>query len=407
MHRKRNYPAFYDIFFLLKKESPVKHQGMKEQIQKSEQHKIGLLLPKNYSWTRRVLPGLAAYARENTQWELCICMDPDSKEALQRYDALLGTFYEGKSPTAFPWIVERALPCVNISGAQPPENIPLVTHDNIEIGRRAAQHLMDLGLEHFACVGIEHLEHTFDRRRGFHDAVVEAGFEPPQVIEENESKMRLERMLSRRAFPMGIFAVNDQRARHVEHYIHTKTPWKIPGEIALIGCDNDFMECELCSVPISSIELDYELLGRTAGELLHRMIQGESVPDRNLIQPLEVVQRRSSDYLLIDDSMVRRVLYQLRIRYSEHLSTADLARQQGLTPRHLQRRFKAATGKKLQEALLEIRLQKAAALLRDTPKTISEIAMDTGFSDLNRFPSYFRRQFGATPRAYRNQLPKH
>lgn len=104
--------------------------------------------------------------------------------------------------------------------------------------------------------------------------------------------------------------------------------------------------------------------------------------------------------------MVRRVLDQLRIRYYDKLSAADLARQQGLTPRHVQRRFKAATGKTLQQALLDIRLDNARRLLRDTPLTISEIAMETGFSDLNRFPGYFRKRYGCTPRVYRKQLSK-
>lgn len=367
--------------------------------------KVGLILHKNYSWTRRVLPGLAEYARAETQWELTLCSDTGNLKNLQQYDAFIGAFYEGKEPVLLNWIKEQSVPCVNISGAKPPGNIPLVTHENQAIGRMAAEHLLELGLEHFACVGMEELEHTRDRARGFAQALTDAGHPRPLLMTGPETDMNLETKLSRYHFPLGIFAVNDVRARHVEHYIHSKSVWKIPNDIALIGCDNDFMECELCSVPISSIELDYHKLGKTAGEVLDRRLRGETVPARTYISPREVVQRRSTDYLLVDDSMIRRVIEQLRTRYSDHLSTADLAREQGLTPRHLQRRFKAATGKKLQEALLEIRLQKAAALLRDTPKTISEIAMDTGFSDLNRFPNYFSRKYGITPRLYRAQLP--
>ncbi|MCC5848843.1 MAG: helix-turn-helix transcriptional regulator [Verrucomicrobia bacterium] len=137
------------------------------------------------------------------------------------------------------------------------------------------------------------------------------------------------------------------RARHVKHLVRHHPSLEIPRDIAIIGCDNDF-----------------------------------------------------------DDSMVRRVLDQLRTRYYEPLSTYELARKQGLTPRHVQRRFKAATGKTLQQMLIEIRLEKACALHRDTPLSISEIALDTGFTDLNRFPGYLCKRYGCTPRDYRNQLPK-
>jgi LacI family transcriptional regulator len=379
---------------------------MKVKHVESKPVKVGLILHKNQSWSRRVLPGLAAYAREKTNWELSLCGDTPREEVLMNFDAVIGVLYAKQFEESVKWLEESGKPTVNISGAEPPECFPTVTHDNQAIGRLAAEHLIELGLEHFACMGIEQLEHTLDRRKGFTDTVIKAGFRMPLIIQDKVNHMNLNEILSPHNMPLGIFAVNDQRARHIEHYVHSKTQRKIPSEIALIGCDNDFMECELSSVPLSSIELDYEKVGRTAGELLTRLLQGESVPSRTFIPPVGVVQRRSSDYLLIDDNMVRRVLDQLRTQYFETLSTEELARKQGLTPRHLQRRFKAATGKKLQEALLEIRLQKAAALLRDTPKTVSEIAMDTGFSDLNRFPAYFRRQYGATPRAYRNQMSK-
>lgn len=367
--------------------------------------KVGLLLHKNQSWSRRILPGLARYARANTTWELTLFGDQPDREALRNYDALIGAFYDdGRG--VIRRVRERGLPCVNVSGALPPEDIPRVTHDNFHIGVLAAEHLMGLGLEHFACVTIENLRHTEERFRGFQETLAAAGFDPPLQIYASESKMELKSALRSHPFPLGVFAVNDTRARHFEHYIHNKTSWKIPSDIALIGCDNDFMECELCATPISSIELNYEAVGHEAARILDFMLRGENVPPRTHLPPLEVVRRRSSDYLLHEDRMVRRVLDQLRTRFHEPLNTADLARQQGLTPRHVQRRFKAATGKNLQQTLLEIRLEKARSLLRDTPLSISEIAMETGFTDLNRFPGYFRRRYGCTPRDYRSQLPK-
>lgn len=369
--------------------------------------KIGLLLHKNQSWSRRILPGLARYARSHTTWELTLYGDDLNIKKFESCDGLIGAIYDDAKYTELNGIITaRELPCVNVSGAKPPAVFPQVTHDNHRIGVLAAEHLMELGLQNFACVTLDHLHHTAERFRGFSETLVAAGFHAPVSISESQAKMDLKSILKHQTFPLGIFAVNDIRARHVEGYVHSKTSWKIPTDIALVGCDNDFMECELSSVPLSSIELQYEEVGYQAAAALDRQLRGEEVPSQTLLPPLEVVRRRSTDYLLNEDTMVRRVLDQLRARYTDTLSTAKLARQQGLTSRHLQRRFKAATGKTLQEALLEIRLEHARELLRDTPLTISEIAMDCGFTDLNRFPGYFRRKYGFTPRAFRNQLPK-
>lgn len=358
---------------------------------------------RDLGWSRSLLPGITRYVRTYTNWELQLLKVNPNGSDLSNYDGLIGPLFDGSQNETMQEIRKRQIPAVNISGALPPPDFPLVTHDNELVGEMAAEHLMSLGLENFACLTIPKTLVSQHRAESFAAAIQAAGFPAPVEIDLPRGKNAAQ-IFTRLEKPLGVFAINDRRARHLEQSLRAETKWQIPRDLALLGCDNDFMECELCATPISSVDLDLEEVGYQAASQLDRLFQGKPTEASILIPPKGIARRRSSDYLLHEDTMIRRVLDQLRNNYQEKLSPGDLAREQGLTPRHVQRRFKAATGKTLQQALQEIRLDKARKLLSETPLSISEIAMETGFSDINRFPGYFRKRYGCTPRAYRRNL---
>lgn len=358
------------------------------------------MMYRDQGWSRSLLPGITRYARESTHWELRLLKVSPHPRDLSECDGIIGPIFEDPQSASLAAIRAQKIPTINISGAGPPAGIPTVTHDNARVGQMAAEHLLSLGLDHFASLGLKGTLVSRHRIEAFSQAIQAAGFPPPPELDLPEGK-KGEDISDRFPTPIGIFAINDLRARHLEQNLRRHHRLEIPRDIALLGCDNDFMECELCATPISSVDLNLEEVGYQAARQLHRLLKGEKADPCTLIPPKGIARRRSTDYLLQEDTMVRRVLQELRSRFHEKLSPAELARKQGLTPRHVQRRFKMATGKTLQRALLEIRLEYSRKLLRETPLTIAEIAMHSGFSDINRFPGYFRKRYGDTPRNYR------
>jgi AraC-like DNA-binding protein len=82
--------------------------------------------------------------------------------------------------------------------------------------------------------------------------------------------------------------------------------------------------------------------------------------------------------------------------------TASIAEALGVSARYLQRVF-AEIGTTPSRLLLGRRLDNAAALLRrlDGPCSITDIALQCGFSDLSYFSRAFRCRFGRSPRDYR------
>ena len=92
-------------------------------------------------------------------------------------------------------------------------------------------------------------------------------------------------------------------------------------------------------------------------------------------------------------------------RYFEPLTVADLARAAGLSRAHFSREFRQAFGETPHQYLLTRRLERAAALLRNTDRPVTEICFTVGLSSLGSFTTSFRRIYGVSPLAYRDSFP--
>jgi len=99
----------------------------------------------------------------------------------------------------------------------------------------------------------------------------------------------------------------------------------------------------------------------------------------------------------------RAVEAALRIDENAHeaLDLDDAASTAGLSPFHFLRLFSGVLGVTPHQYLVRSRLRRAARLLADEERRISDIAFDVGFGDLSNFARTFRRAAGVTPRAYR------
>ncbi|MBY9078126.1 putative response regulatory protein [compost metagenome] len=90
----------------------------------------------------------------------------------------------------------------------------------------------------------------------------------------------------------------------------------------------------------------------------------------------------------------------------EHYKEASLenaAKIAYMNPYYLSRYFKQKTGKNFSEYLMEIRMEKAAELLKDESYKTYEVSEIIGYSNAKNFTRTFRRHFGKTPRDYRNE----
>ena len=93
------------------------------------------------------------------------------------------------------------------------------------------------------------------------------------------------------------------------------------------------------------------------------------------------------------------------LHYSEDIDVPDLARVAGLSPAHFSRAFRKAFGETPHAYLLTRRMERAAALLRATDRSVTDICMAVGLSSVGSFTTRFGRVYGRTPTEYRASFP--
>ena len=81
----------------------------------------------------------------------------------------------------------------------------------------------------------------------------------------------------------------------------------------------------------------------------------------------------------------------------------DLAAAVAVSPAHLSRLFRLATGKPPMAYLSVLRAEAAALLLLRTPEPVSAVGAAVGWTDPNYFARRFRAHFGASPTAFRGR----
>jgi AraC-like DNA-binding protein len=92
-------------------------------------------------------------------------------------------------------------------------------------------------------------------------------------------------------------------------------------------------------------------------------------------------------------------------RYFEPLNVDDMAGAAGLSRAYFSREFRRAFGESPHGYLLTRRLERAAALLRNTDRSVADICLSVGLRSVGSFTTSFTRTYGVSPTAYRAKFP--
>ena len=197
--------------------------------------------------------------------------------------------------------------------------------------------------------------------------------------------------------PIGLFAVTDSRASEAI-VAAEQAGLRIPEDLSIVGVDDNPEICENCEPTLSSIRPDLHQLGFAAAQALRERIKAP----RRKIEPLEIppvglVRRASSNAHA--DPYVSRALEKIRLQACEGLTVADIAALFGdCSRRSAELRFKAATGKTMTQALLDIRLARACDYLKDGV-SVSAVANFCGWKSDIPFRKAFKQKYGIPPKA--------
>ena len=102
-----------------------------------------------------------------------------------------------------------------------------------------------------------------------------------------------------------------------------------------------------------------------------------------------------------ETARLKRMLGFIRDHFAEDISPADIAASAGVCERECFRCFKQELGTTPLATLTDFRLRKAAELLRETDRSVTDVAAACGFSNSSYFGKVFRRRMNLSPLAYR------
>jgi LacI family transcriptional regulator len=271
--------------------------------------------------------------------------------------------------------------------------------DNGKICELARDHFMACGIKHFGYfAGMAH-EIGFwsdERKKSFKKHVLDAGLDWIGDFNTYNIRDHLEKGSDKHT---GYLCASDTQARQLIT-LANNLKIDVPGQISVMGIDNDEIENQLSLVPISSVTLDLHSLGKEAFEALHELTTSEPTSIRH-VQPGEVVNRLSAYLEVSDDALVSKALKYIYRHYHRPIKAEQVIAECETSRNTLENRFKKVLDKTIHQVLHDVRLENAKDMLLNSQKSIDDIAIQCGLSSPQYLYYLFRKEVGMTPTKYR------
>ncbi|MET3877392.1 helix-turn-helix domain-containing protein [Chitinophaga sp. OAE865] len=213
-------------------------------------------------------------------------------------------------------------------------------------------------------------------------------------------------------FPGQVFSKSNISADTFGYYILFDTDFLqelIPGdEVPTVFPFFDYTGVPFIQLTETEITAVADFCGKINEELQqHRPGCGKAVKMYLYLLLLEVKRSYMAQQLHLTATDTRNTYLVPRFKklVSQHFLSkkrvSDYASMLGVTPNHLNRTVKEVTGRTASDAIAEMLVQEAKAVLRYTDTSVAEISYQLNFSDPAGFNRFFREQTGQTPLAFR------
>ncbi len=369
-----------------------------------------LVLNTDAAWCRGILRGFVAAAREHG-WTL-LHYHPATDLSCLTEEWAPSIAVIGADPVPEPLARLAPASLVSVTVDRSDQGIASVCLDEPEIAELALEHLSARGLRCVSTFRYDESVFAIARERAFVERARARGLTvaigwgsdervPPQRHEDPAAMVAWLRDLPR---PCGIFTGTDGWGRTVARYARD-AGLRVPEDLALVGADNDVLECELITPPLSSVMIPWQQVGRTAVDLVRRALSNQRIEGQRLVvAPTAVMARRSSDVLAIEDPVVAAAVRWIGENAHRRLTVTTVARAVGGGRQRLERRFRAVLDRTVQEEIRRAHVLAAKHLLETTELRLTEIARQSGFTTAALLNVAFRRELGMPPGSYRRRV---
>ena len=335
------------------------------------------------------------------------------KSGVALFDGVLGRITEPLAQTSN----KLKIPAVNVWLNSPAKKVSSVLADFETSGKMAAQHLVGRGFRRFGYMGFLREKDSRLQIQGFRKILKPMGFRFttyrfPRTGLGGEG-LGWERFLEGLGewvdsleAPTGILVGNDLYCRYLIETCRAKG-LQVPQDVAIVGTSNEPAICASPYPALTSVDLDFELIGFRAAAKLDEMMEGKvasQTVEHSL--PKGLIPRQSTDSRAADDPIVAKALRFIAENGQDRIKVNDVASAVAITRRTLERKFRDSLGRTIAEEVARLRIERAKRLMVETEDSFKALAVDLGFRNADHFYKVFSRIEGMTPSQYRNQRRK-
>ena len=294
-----------------------------------------------------------------------------------------------------------------------PKNSFVVLHDSSETGLLAARELLSTDFPNFAFLPpVRDWWWAREREDGFARGLKLNGFgysrfKSSRTAPDTPAYSRqLRNFLAKLPKPCAVFAANDRAAERVLTECRD-LGLSCPGDIALLGTDNDVTICEHTKPSLSSIQPNFRRGGELAAIMLlavlrdGRRFRGERIRRYGNVDIIRRTSTLSPSSTTDAETLAARELIRREacngLRAETVLGTYHCSRPTAA------RRFQQAAGRTILEEIHAVQLARIKSLLVDDGLQLKSLADLCGFGNANSLRKFFLRETGMTMTAWRKR----
>jgi len=376
---------------------------------KRRQKKVLIVLNLAGTAGRRHLEGILRYVNTVAHWDIQIVGKPDdlTQEVLDR---AIGERIEGifsvsdrntskvlsrcKIPIA---VIDYSFPIANTRA----KAAAIAIDDDETIGANAAKYLCSLGdFGAYAFVPApRNPRWSRQRERGYRSELAKQDIQPTAY---DPGKQPLDSWLSGLPKPLAVFSAYDFGALEVLNACR-RTHLSVPGQVAVLGVDDDEIICENADPPLSSISIDHVQNAYDLAKVLDRLMSSRKVSRRVVItvQPGGIRERESTRFLENSAHIVRKAMLYIAAKVADGITATDVISHIGVSKTIAYAIFAKYSGKTIRQAIEDARIAKLTDILSSSNMPIAKASALAGFRNHQRAKYVFKSRYHMSMRDWR------
>tara|TARA_B100000085_G_C18507805_1_gene498281 strand:- start:128 stop:1279 length:1152 start_codon:yes stop_codon:yes gene_type:complete len=376
---------------------------------------VALIIETSSIYGRDLLAGIVRYMRMHDRWSVFL----EQRDLFKQPPRWLnkwqgdGIISRATTPRLLDAISDTGVPFVELTDRKGDVEFSQIRSDDAAIGKMGAEHLLERGFKRFGYCGYkgeawskrreESFVKTIDQKSSGSCSLYNSTWQGRGARNWEDEQRCIIEWLQTLTPPFAVMACNDIRGRQIIDAC-SELDLAVPEQVVVVGVDDDELLCRMCSPPLSSVIPNAQAVGFRAAEVLASLMDGKSpASEVQLIEPLGVATRQSTDVVAIDDPDIAAALRYIREYACRGITVAEVVRDNSVSRSTLERQVRKYLGRTPQEEIRFVQIKRARELLISTDLSAEQIAPLCGFEHPEYLHVVFKRVTGTTIGVFRKQ----